>query len=197
MSCGARRVDGCNDLTRGFHRHPRTHPHSPPPPRAPARPPTRPPTLSDGHDNIGLSAEPDVSEGLIDERDRFFVVASDGVWDMLSERDVAVIVAAAGGDAGAAAAAVCEEAREGWDSTSPRRDDITAIVCFVEVTGGVGESGGGGGRSGDAAAVAAASAGSKTPAGDTGSGGEAVAPTTSEMQTVVATGAAEVPVAAR
>jgi serine/threonine protein phosphatase PrpC len=54
---------------------------------------------ADGHAHLGLSATPEVKTGRLDARDRFVVLASDGVWDYMSEEDVAGLVLEADGDA--------------------------------------------------------------------------------------------------
>jgi serine/threonine protein phosphatase PrpC len=42
--------------------------------------------------SVGVSAEAEVREFLLNTNDKFVVVASDGVWEFLSNEDVAAIV---------------------------------------------------------------------------------------------------------
>lgn len=54
---------------------------------------------ADAHANLGLLATPEMRPGKLTPNDRFFVLASDGVWDFLGEEDVARLVEDAGDDA--------------------------------------------------------------------------------------------------
>ncbi|CAM9918995.1 unnamed protein product, partial [Phaeothamnion confervicola] len=95
----------------------------------------------------GVSAEPEVTERLIDEHDRFLLLATDGVWDVLdvgqavqivhgcAARAAAAAAAAGGGngggyggDGGEAASMVCHTARKKWEAASAMVDDITCCV---------------------------------------------------------------------
>ena len=42
--------------------------------------------------SVGVSAEPEVKESILGPLDKFIVIASDGVWEFLSNEDVAGIV---------------------------------------------------------------------------------------------------------
>ncbi len=42
--------------------------------------------------SVGVSAEPDTLEFTLSHHDKFIVIASDGVWEFLSNEDVAQIV---------------------------------------------------------------------------------------------------------
>lgn len=42
--------------------------------------------------SVGVSPEPDVREFTLTMKDRFVVVASDGVWEFLSNEEIAKIV---------------------------------------------------------------------------------------------------------
>ncbi len=42
--------------------------------------------------SVGVSHEAEVMEFLLNEEDKFIVIASDGVWEFLSNHDVASIV---------------------------------------------------------------------------------------------------------
>ena len=92
---------------------------------------------------VGVTSEPDVNTFNIEEEDRLIVVASDGVWEHLTDQEVIDIAANAGGyssdpsllmpfDNMAAARAVCAAARVRWTSESAATvDDITAVVAYM------------------------------------------------------------------
>lgn len=84
----------------------------------------------DAHENLGVLADAEVrSIDLKEGRDLFFIVASDGVWDHVSNERACAIVRDCGGDPHAGAQAIVERARRGWETGgSGRRDDITVIV---------------------------------------------------------------------
>jgi serine/threonine protein phosphatase PrpC len=113
---------------------------------------------ADAHANLGLVATPELRKGAVEgSRDRFIVLASDGVWDYLGEDSVARIVAqstgmplsaaAAGGPerlaeadlrasnrAQEAADALVAAAEARWEAEGDRRrDDITAVVILMRV----------------------------------------------------------------
>jgi protein phosphatase 1L len=72
-----------------------------------------------------VSAEPEIRHRTLTEGDDYLVLASDGIWDVLSNQNVADIVARAGG-CRAAASAVTEEAlRRG------SMDNVTAVVISL------------------------------------------------------------------
>jgi serine/threonine protein phosphatase PrpC len=72
-----------------------------------------------------VSAEPEIRHRTLTEGDDYLVLASDGIWDVLSNQIVAEIVARAGG-CRAAATAVTEEAlRRG------SMDNVTAVVISL------------------------------------------------------------------
>lgn len=84
----------------------------------------------------GVIAAPSVSRfALLPSRDACIVLASDGVWDVLSDQRVMEIVHSAGEDACQAAADVCYAARDVWVAKSRGRrrrvDDITAFAVLL------------------------------------------------------------------
>lgn len=42
--------------------------------------------------SVGVSSEPEITEMLLTEQDKIIIIASDGVWEFLSNNDVAEIV---------------------------------------------------------------------------------------------------------
>lgn len=92
---------------------------------------------ADGHAHLGLSSAPELQGGRLTERDRFIVLASDGVWDYLDEDAVAGLVmdACADGhdDAQAATLNIVQTAKSCWEreSVGGRRDDITVVTVLL------------------------------------------------------------------
>ncbi|GLT85509.1 hypothetical protein SLE2022_036980 [Rubroshorea leprosula] len=82
--------------------------------------------------NHGVIAIPDVSHRRLTPDDQFIVLATDGVWDMLSNQQVASIVCRADSQH-AAARAVVEAANAAWKRRFPtsRIDDCTAVCLFL------------------------------------------------------------------
>lgn len=82
--------------------------------------------------NHGVIAVPDVSFHRLTPNDQFVVLATDGVWDVLSNEQVVSIVGAAD-DQKAATRAVVETATAAWKKRFPtsRIDDITAVCLFL------------------------------------------------------------------
>ncbi|KAJ6743481.1 PROTEIN PHOSPHATASE 2C 72-RELATED [Salix viminalis] len=81
----------------------------------------------------GIIALPDISYHRVTYEDQFVVLASDGVWDVLSNKEVVSIVSAADCEQ-AAAKAVVEAATAAWKRkfTSSKVDDCTAVCLFLQ-----------------------------------------------------------------
>ncbi|XP_021749774.1 probable protein phosphatase 2C 72 [Chenopodium quinoa] len=82
--------------------------------------------------SYGLIAIPEVFHHRLNSEDHFLVLASDGVWDVLSNEEVVSAVWSAE-NREAAAAAVTYRAHAAWSQTFPsaRPDDCTAICLFL------------------------------------------------------------------
>ncbi|XP_059318621.1 probable protein phosphatase 2C 72 [Lycium ferocissimum] len=82
--------------------------------------------------NYGIISKPDVSYHHISPHDQFLVLATDGVWDVLSNDQVVSIVCAAN-NAAAASEAVVQASLDAWKQKFPnsKRDDCTAICLFL------------------------------------------------------------------
>jgi serine/threonine protein phosphatase PrpC len=80
-----------------------------------------------------VSSQPEVFEKRLDNRDKFLVVGSDGVWDKLSSQE-AVDIASRVKDPAHAAREITQQARQRWQSESRGMvsDDITAVVVRLE-----------------------------------------------------------------
>lgn len=83
--------------------------------------------------NFGVISEPVVTYRRLSVRDRFIVLASDGVWDVLSNEQV-VQIAASASSRSSAAKAVVEAATCAWKARRPqsRADDCTAVCFFLD-----------------------------------------------------------------
>ncbi|XP_021734367.1 probable protein phosphatase 2C 33 [Chenopodium quinoa] len=80
--------------------------------------------------DFGLIAVPDISYRRLTEKDEFIVLATDGIWDVLSNKEVVDIVAGAPSRSTAARALV-ETAVRGWKMRYPTsKTDDCAVVCL-------------------------------------------------------------------
>ena len=82
---------------------------------------------------LGVIPEPKFIEESIDEKAKFMVIASDGVWEFLSNEKVAEIVIPfyKSDDPDGACKALIKEATEWWNKEDIVVDDITAVVVFL------------------------------------------------------------------
>ncbi|XP_010526068.1 PREDICTED: probable protein phosphatase 2C 61 isoform X2 [Tarenaya hassleriana] len=82
--------------------------------------------------NYGVIQFPEVFTHRITSDDRFLVLASDGVWDVLSNEEVATVVVAAESEK-VAANAVAKAAAEAWKMKFPaaKVDDISAVCLSL------------------------------------------------------------------
>ena len=79
--------------------------------------------------HVGVSATPDVNIRKLGAEDEFLVLASDGVWEFISEQEAAnLVVQYRGEDVRVAALALVEYASKKWRETETVIDDITAVV---------------------------------------------------------------------
>ncbi|KAG6427684.1 hypothetical protein SASPL_111930 [Salvia splendens] len=80
--------------------------------------------------DYGLISTPVVSYRKLTERDEFVVLATDGIWDALSNEEVVEIVASVG-DRSMAAQTLVEKAVQAWRHKYPRsKTDDCAVVCL-------------------------------------------------------------------
>ncbi|KAL5144702.1 putative protein phosphatase 2C 72 [Glycine soja] len=80
----------------------------------------------------GIIAVPDISYRTLTSSDQFVVLASDGVWDVLSNKEVSSVVWEAGTEKDAARAVV-EAATAAWKQKYPssKVDDCTVLCLFL------------------------------------------------------------------
>ncbi|ESW08805.1 hypothetical protein PHAVU_009G076300 [Phaseolus vulgaris] len=81
----------------------------------------------------GIIAIPDISHRTLTSSDQFIVLASDGVWDVLSNKEVSSIVWAADSE-NEAARAVVEASALAWKNKYPssKPDDCTVVCLFLQ-----------------------------------------------------------------
>ncbi|KAG6664387.1 hypothetical protein CIPAW_02G089700 [Carya illinoinensis] len=82
-------------------------------------------------EQIGVVAVPEVSVVQVSANDLFFVVASDGVFEFLSSREVVNMVARYT-DPRDACAAIAGESYKAWLEHETRTDDITIIIVQIK-----------------------------------------------------------------
>ncbi|XP_019455584.1 PREDICTED: probable protein phosphatase 2C 33 [Lupinus angustifolius] len=82
--------------------------------------------------DYGLIAVPDISHHRLTEKDEFVVLATDGIWDVLSNEEVVDIVASASQTN--AARVLVESAVKGWKTKYPfsKIDDCAAVCLFFD-----------------------------------------------------------------
>ncbi|KAK8448595.1 hypothetical protein SEVIR_7G057100v4 [Setaria viridis] len=82
--------------------------------------------------NYGIISMPDVSYHCITEKDEFVVLATDGVWDVLSNDEVVSIISNAPSRVSAARFLV-ESAQRAWRTRYPtsKTDDCAAVCLFL------------------------------------------------------------------
>ena len=88
----------------------------------------------DAHNHLGVSAEPEMGERVLGQEDKYFVLASDGVWDYMTNEEVLEIVSSIS-DPLKASEKLVQVASTRWDERDAdhRRDDITVIVMKTEL----------------------------------------------------------------
>jgi serine/threonine protein phosphatase PrpC len=90
-------------------------------------------SLGDGlASSLGVIAVPEVFVVPLDRHSRFLVVASDGVWDMLSNEEVTCIVKRLTHDPEEACRLLVAEAEAKWQATIGRADNITVGVLVFD-----------------------------------------------------------------
>ena len=83
--------------------------------------------------DYGLISVPDINYRRLTERDQFIILASDGVWDVLSNKEAVDIIASAPSRSTAARALV-DTAVRSWRIKYPtsKNDDCTVVCLFLQ-----------------------------------------------------------------
>jgi serine/threonine protein phosphatase PrpC len=89
---------------------------------------------ADAHIHLGVSAQPEMGLRTLQDSDRYFVLASDGVWDYMTNEEV-MEYCANNQDPLKAAEAIVSEASDRWATRDAdnRRDDITVLVVKTDI----------------------------------------------------------------
>ena len=84
--------------------------------------------------SVGCNAEPEMGEYSFSKDDKVVVIASDGVWEFMSNEKVSEIVIPyyESNQPEAAANAIVKAAHQRWREEEEVVDDITAVVVFLE-----------------------------------------------------------------
>ena len=83
---------------------------------------------------LGVTSEPEILTKELTAKDKYIILASDGLWDVISEQDCAEIVyhtISEGNHAKIASQALVEEASNRWKSKGNNIDDISVIVVLL------------------------------------------------------------------
>lgn len=85
--------------------------------------------------SVGCSCEPDITHTVLNSYDKIVLLASDGIWEFLTNQQVANIVFQYySKDAPEAAAnALVSVALQQWKKQSQSIDDITVVVIFMNI----------------------------------------------------------------
>jgi len=84
---------------------------------------------------IGVSPVPEIYERKLEKTDSFIIIASDGIWEFISNQEAVDIVASAGGDPQKATEMLYAEADKRWRKEEEVIDDITALVLYLNCGG--------------------------------------------------------------
>ena len=84
---------------------------------------------------VGVIASPEILEMNLIEGDQFIILASDGVWEFISNEEAANIILPhyQNNSAEKAAEAIIKEAMKRWQEEDTSIDDITCIIIFLSI----------------------------------------------------------------
>lgn len=84
---------------------------------------------------MGVIATPEILEMNLMEGDQFICLASDGVWEFLSNEEVSSIIMPhyKSNSAEKAAEAIIMESQARWKQEDTSIDDITCIIIFLNI----------------------------------------------------------------
>ena len=84
--------------------------------------------------SVGVICEPEIKEYVLKEEDKCIVLASDGLWEYVSNEKVCEIVSRYYSESGGKeklTERLYTEAKKSWEEYDVHIDDITIIVIFV------------------------------------------------------------------
>mmetsp|Transcript_8046 Transcript_8046/g.26935 ORF Transcript_8046/g.26935 Transcript_8046/m.26935 type:complete len:413 (-) Transcript_8046:1336-2574(-) len=73
-------------------------------------------------DDLGVFPDPEVYTRAVKPKDRFLVIASDGVWQVMSNEEVSAVVNSCNGDADQACKAIYDRAAQKWEAEEHEGD---------------------------------------------------------------------------
>ncbi len=84
---------------------------------------------------VGVIAVPEITEWTLSENDKFIILASDGIWEVMSSKEAVDVVFPfyKEGNAEKAAQTLVREASERWEINEHMVDDITCIIIFLSL----------------------------------------------------------------
>jgi serine/threonine protein phosphatase PrpC len=84
---------------------------------------------------VGVIASPEILEMNLVEGDHFIILASDGVWEFISNEEAANIIMPhyRNNSAEKAAEAIIKESIKRWQEEDTSIDDITCIIIFLNI----------------------------------------------------------------
>ena len=84
---------------------------------------------------VGVNALPEITEMNLVESDKFMILASDGVWEFISNDEAVNIVMPhyQNNSAEKAAEALIRESMKKWQEEDTSIDDITCIIIFLNI----------------------------------------------------------------
>jgi len=81
--------------------------------------------------SVGVSSKPEIWDRQIDGDDVFMILASDGVWEFISNQEAVDLVAKAE-QPQEACKLLCDEATRRWQKEEEVVDDITALIVYFQ-----------------------------------------------------------------
>lgn len=82
--------------------------------------------------SVGVIPNPEIWERECTDGDKFMILASDGVWEFISNQEAVDLVAQVGAKSGPeeAVKALVDEATKRWHAEEEVVDDITAVIVY-------------------------------------------------------------------
>lgn len=80
--------------------------------------------------SVGVSSRPDITEYVLTDEDTMLIIATDGLWEFISNQEAVNIAAAAEDPQQAVNTLVCEAVKR-WMATEENVDDTTVCVAFL------------------------------------------------------------------